>query len=179
MEGWRQNARKRRRRALPERSSSATLFARMHFDIAGSSAVKAQDELPALGLDCAPRRPNTLAIRAIGKNSMTSQYTTLDTDRPSHGRPMHSLTGSEHLRAALKRSSSELSSPISMSRKKTLYSPGVISSTPNSSKRNTSLMKILFLCQLMSPLLLTRRNWSPFGYVNSNNLRGSRIALGM
>jgi hypothetical protein len=22
-------------------------------------------------------------------------------------------------------------------------------------------MKILFLCQLMSPLLLTRRNWSP------------------
>jgi hypothetical protein len=89
MEGWRQNARKRRRRALPERSSSATLFARMHFDIAGSSAVKAQDELPALGLDCAPRRPNTLAIRAIGKNSMTSQYTTLDTDRPSHGRPMH------------------------------------------------------------------------------------------
>jgi len=63
----------------------------MHFDIAGSSAVKAQDELPALGLDCAPRRPNTLAIRAIGKNSMTSQYTTLDTDRPSHGRPMHSL----------------------------------------------------------------------------------------
>lgn len=36
-------------------------------------------------------------------------------------------------------------------------------------------MKILFLCQLMSPLLLTRRNWSPFGYVNSGNLRGSRI----
>jgi hypothetical protein len=70
---------------------------------------------------------------------------------------MHSLTSSEHLRAAPKRSSSELSSPISMSRKKTLWSPGVVSSTPNSSKRNTSLMKTLFLCQLMSPLLLTRR----------------------
>jgi hypothetical protein len=66
-----------------------------------------------------------------------------------------------------------------MSRKKTLYSPGVINSTPNSSKRNTSLMKILFLCQLMSPLLLTRRNWRPFGYLNSGNLRGSRIELGM
>ena len=44
---------------------------------------------------------------------------------------------------------------------------------------NTSLMKILFLCQLMSPLLLTRRNWRPFGYVNSGNLLGNQIALGM
>jgi hypothetical protein len=50
-----------------ERTIFAILFARKHFDIAGSSAVKAQDELAALGLDCAPRRPNTLAIRAKRK----------------------------------------------------------------------------------------------------------------
>ena len=55
----------------------------------------------------------------------------------------------------------------------------MINSTPNSSKRNTSLMKTLFLCQLMSPLLLTRPSWSPFGYENSGNLRGSRVELGM
>jgi hypothetical protein len=55
----------------------------------------------------------------------------------------------------------------------------VINSAPNSSKRNTSLMKTLFLCQLMSPLLLTRRSRRPFGSVNSGNLRGSRIELGM
>jgi len=65
-----------------------------------------------------------------------------------------------------------------MSRKKTLYSPGVINSTPNSSKRKTSLMQTLFLCQLMSPLLLTRRIRRPLGYVNSGNLLGSRIELG-
>jgi hypothetical protein len=40
-------------------------------------------------------------------------------------------------------------------------------------------MKILFLCQLMSPLLLTRRSRKPFGYLNSGNLRGSRIELGI
>jgi hypothetical protein len=36
-------------------------------------------------------------------------------------------------------------------------------------------MKILFLCQLMSSLLLTRRSWSPFGYVNAGNLRGASL----
>ena len=55
----------------------------------------------------------------------------------------------------------------------------MINSTPNSSKRNTSLMKTLFLCQLMSPLLLTCHSRSPFGYVNSGNLRGGPIELGM
>jgi hypothetical protein len=35
-----------------------------------------------------------------------------------------------------------------------------------SSKRKTSLMKTLFLCQVMSPLLLTRRGRRPLGYVN-------------
>jgi len=56
--------------------------------------------------------------------------------------------------------------------------PGVINSNANSSKRNTSLMKIRFLCQLMSPLLFTCRRRRPFGYVNSDNLRGSRTELG-
>jgi hypothetical protein len=37
----------------------------------------------------------------------------------------------------------------------------------------------LFLCQLMSPLWLTRRRRRPFGYVNSDNLRGGRIELRM
>ena len=37
----------------------------------------------------------------------------------------------------------------------------------------------LFLCQLMSPLLLTRRSRRPLVYVNSGNLLGSRIELGM
>ena len=55
----------------------------------------------------------------------------------------------------------------------------MVDSNANSSKRNTSLIKILFLCQLMSPLLFTRRGKRPFGYVNSGNLRGSRIELGM
>jgi hypothetical protein len=35
------------------------------------------------------------------------------------------------------------------------------------------------LVPVMSPLLLTRRSMRPFGYVNSGNLRGSRIELGM
>jgi hypothetical protein len=68
MEGWRQND-SDVQTACSTRKELITdsLFARMHFDIAGSSAVKAQDELAPLGLDCAPRRPNTLAIRAKGK----------------------------------------------------------------------------------------------------------------
>jgi hypothetical protein len=61
-----------------------------------------------------------------------------------------------------------------MSRKKTLQKPGVINSNANSSKRNTSLRKTLFLYQLMSPLLFTRRRRRPFGDVNSGNLRRNR-----
>jgi hypothetical protein len=38
----------------------------MHFDIAGSSAVKAQDELAALGLDYAPRRPKHFSYPGEG-----------------------------------------------------------------------------------------------------------------
>jgi hypothetical protein len=67
MEGWRQNGSEALTACSTRKEFTATIFARMHFDIAGSSAVKAQDELAALGLDCAPRRPNTLAIRAKGK----------------------------------------------------------------------------------------------------------------
>jgi hypothetical protein len=39
-------------------------------------------------------------------------------------------------------------------------------------------MKILVLCQLMSPLLFTFRRRSLLGYVNSGKLRGSRTELG-
>jgi hypothetical protein len=52
-------------------------------------------------------------------------------------------------------------------------------SKANSSKRNTSLMKIGVLCQLMSPLLFTLRRRTPFGYVYSGSLRGIRTELGM
>jgi hypothetical protein len=47
MEGWRQNGSEAQTAASPERSSSATLFAGIHFDIVRSSAVNAQDELAA------------------------------------------------------------------------------------------------------------------------------------
>jgi len=91
---------------------------------------------------------------------------------------MHSSAISAHSPCSSKTNSSALNSPISVSRKKILYNPSVINSTANSSKRNTSLMKTLFLCQLMSPLLFTRRRRRPFAYVNSGNLRGSRTELG-
>jgi hypothetical protein len=67
MEGWRQNGSAAQTACSTRKDLNATIFARMHFDIAGSSAVKAQDELAALGLDCAPRRPNALAIQAKGQ----------------------------------------------------------------------------------------------------------------
>ena len=105
------------------------------------------------------------------KNALTSTGLLME------GQSTHLRTQTTR-RAALSRSSSASSSPISISRKKTLKVPGVINSNANSSKRNTSLMKTLFLCQLMSPLLFTLRRRRPFGYVNSGILRGSRTELG-
>jgi hypothetical protein len=91
---------------------------------------------------------------------------------------MHSLTGSDHSSrsAEAKLFGIEFSYPHVS--KEDPIKPRCDQLDSQLFDRNTSLMKTLFLCQLMSPLLFTRRRRRSFGYVNSGNLRGSRVELG-
>ena len=77
----------RPRKQLQPKGASSLVSPRCIFDNADSSAVKAQDELAALGLEvllAGERLPPS------GRNK--TKKNTVDTDRPSHGRTMRSLT---------------------------------------------------------------------------------------
>ena len=71
-------------------------FARRAMLCLAAAAVKAQDELAALGLDgglASHKSPDIRAKENI-RYELTQPQKCLDTDRPSHGRPWHSLSRS-------------------------------------------------------------------------------------